>query len=149
MTHTNTPTDTHATPASDDKKRQNAREFLQRYRDQEARIEWLERKIRGLKAITEDTEDTDSDTAKSIREALKIDTEEAKLKAERITAAGIYQEIISALDSITDTRQRETLYKLYIDGLTQEDAARFLLVHPKTVTRWHRAALLELSEVIK
>ena len=74
MTHKTTPTDTPATLTSDDKKRQDARQFLQRYKDQEARIRWLERKINALKALTEDTEDTDTDTAKSIREALKIDS---------------------------------------------------------------------------
>lgn len=149
MTHATTPENTSATLTSDDKKRTQAREFLQRYKDQEARIQWLERKIRGLKALTEDTEDTDNDTRTRIREALKIDTEEAKLKAERITAAEIYQEIISALDHINDTNKRDTLLYMYIDGDTQEDAARRLLVHPKTVTRWHRAALLTLSEFIK
>lgn len=133
---------------NEEKKIEIVKEFLTRYGDQQHRVDWAKRKIDGLKMIMADGEDSDDDTEIELKEDVGYSAAKEKFDAEKIKLCKLYSEITDSLDHLTAEDQRDILYGVYIDLYTQEDYARHACIHPKTVYRKHKQALLSLYDII-
>lgn len=138
---------------TDEEKKTRAMQYLNRYREQSTRVTWQKQKIEGLKKIlTGNKNDEGSDeitAAEDIKAAIGWDTEQEKLKAESVKACTLYREIMDALDKLPEQDERTILYLLYLEDMTQDAAACREMVHPKTIARKHRRALMNLYDIIK
>lgn len=135
---------------TDEQKKARAIQFLSRYKEQNARVEWQKQKIEGLrKIITDDENDEGSDEitpAEDIKAAIGWDAEKEKLKAEKAKACSLYREIMDALDKLPAADEREILFRIYLEDMTQDGVACRELVHPKTIARKHRRGLIRLYD---
>lgn len=133
---------------TDEKKTEEMKQFLSRYGDQQHRVDWAKRKMDGLKMIMADGEDDPDDDSFATGVDIGYDAAKEKFDAEKIKLCKLYSEITDSLDHLTAEDQRDILYGVYIDLYTQEDYARHACIHPKTVYRKHKQALLSLYDII-
>lgn len=137
---------------TEEEKIEIVKEFLNRYRNQHTRVEWQKKKMNELKAILSGYEKDDDAINfmpdEEMKEAIGWTDTEKKYKAESIELYKIYREIMNALDSLTVQEQREVLYEKYIHLMSIDGIAYKKMIHPKTVGRKHRTALLAFYDAV-
>ena len=138
---------------TEEKKIEITKEYLTRYREQHTRVEWQKKKMNELKAILSDDENDDDvinfTPDDDIKEAIGWTDTGKKYKAESIELCKIYREIMDKLDLLSTQEMREIVYEMYIHMMSIDGVAYLRQVHPKTISKKHRAALIELYDVLQ
>lgn len=138
---------------TEEKKIEITKEYLTRYREQHTRIEWQKQKLDGLKAILSGAEEGDETipylTNADIKKEIGWDETEKKIKDESVELCKIYRELMDKLDLISTQEMREIVYELYIHLMSIDGVAYVKEMHPKTIRKKHRQALLELYDILQ
>ena len=147
-------------PLDDNKKVSIAKEFLERYKRQEAVSRWQEERLKtvedmvtigspsseGERVQASIISDPTADTAIKI---IEIKEKAAgRLMEEQAHLIEIYSEITDALSLLQDESEREILYDIYIKGYMVAAAYKLWGIHPRTASRRHRQALIALYDAM-
>lgn len=137
---------------TEEKKIEITKQYLNRYREQRTRVEWQKQKLDGLRTILNADEESDDlpnyIPDEAIKKEIGWDETEKKFKAESVELCKIYREIMDSLDLISTQEMREIVYEMYIHLLSIDGVAYIRQVHPKTISKKHRAALIELYDIL-
>ena len=129
------------------------KEYLNQYREQHTRVEWQQKKMDELKMILSGDENNDDGITfvpdEDIKEAIGWTDTEKKYRAESVELCKIYREIMDKLDLLSTQEMREIIYEMYIHLMSIDGVAYIRQVHPKTISKKHRAALIELYDMLQ
>lgn len=138
---------------TEEKKIEIMKEFLSRYREQRTRVEWQKQKMSELRLILLGDENDDNGINfvpdDDIKEAIGWTETEKKYKAESVELCKIYREIMDMLDLLSTQEMREIIHEMYIHLMSIDGVAYTRQVHPKTISKKHRQALIELYDMLQ
>ena len=134
---------------NEEKKIEIVKEFLNRYGEQKIKTEWQNKKLNGLSMLLLGSENADETVDDKTKLYAGWEAAEKKYVTETVKLCQLYTEITDALDMIDTQEERDILYGKYIELHTLDEVANLMLQHPKTVSRKHKTALLQLYDIIR